>query len=308
MGRSAAYNAAVLAGLLFIVLAAASWGTTGSVSTILAQRHGTDPLLIGAARMAVAAGALLIAAHVGGSSLIIARADLGRCLLMGGCMAVYQATYFTAVVMTGIAVTALLAICSAPLMIAALAAVLLGERLSVRVALALGLGLTGTALLVAGPAGLAPGPRLVGGVLLALSAGFAYALYVVTAKASLVRSAPLPLTALTFTVAAVLTLPVLAWTPAPLEQLLRGWPWLLYLGGVATAGAYAVYALGLRRVPATVAGIATLVEPLTATALGVVAFDEPLGVTGALGALTLVGAIALLMTEGAGAVSPKTDD
>jgi DME family drug/metabolite transporter len=298
----------VLAGLLFVVLAAASWGTTGSVSTILAQRHGTDPLLIGAARMAVAAGALLIAARVGGASLVIARADLGRCLLMGACMAVYQATYFTAVGMTGIAVTALLAICSAPLMIAALATVMLGERLSVRVAVALGLGVTGTALLAAAPAGLAPGPRLVGGALLALSAGFAYALYVVIAKVSLVRSAPLPLTAVTFAVAAVLTLPVLAWTPAPLEQLARGWPWFLYLGGVATAGAYAVYAVGLRRVPAAVAGIATLVEPLTATALGVVVFDEPLGLTGAVGALTLLGAIALLIMklEGASAVAPQT--
>lgn len=108
--------------------------------------------------MAVAAGALLIAARVGGASLVIARADLGRCLLMGGCMAVYQATYFTAVVMTGIAVTALLAICSAPLMIAALATVMLGERLSVRVAVALGLGVTGPRFSLPGPLGSRQGP------------------------------------------------------------------------------------------------------------------------------------------------------
>jgi DME family drug/metabolite transporter len=284
----------VLAGLFLIALAAASWGTTGSVTTILAQRHGTDPLLIGAARMAIAAAALLAATRLAGASLVIGRADVGRCLVMGVCMAVYQAAYFTAVIMTGIALTALLAICSAPLMIAAVAAVVLGERLSLRIAIALGLGVVGTALLVAGPAGLAPRPRLTGGVLLALSAGLAYALYVVTAKVSLARSAPLPLTALTFTAGAIVMLPVLAWTTAPLDQLARGWLWLVYLGGVATAGAYAVYALGLRRVPAAVAGIATLVEPLTATLLGVLAFGEPLGVLGGLGALILLGAIVLL--------------
>jgi len=290
----------VLAGLVLIALAAVSWGTTGSVTTILVQRHGAEPLLIGVARMVVAAALLLPAARLGGASPVIARADLGRCLLMGACMAAYQAAYFTAVAMTGIAVAALLAICSAPLMIAMLAAALLGERLNARIVAALGLGVAGTALLVAAPAGgLAPGPHLAGGALLALTAGLAYALYVITAKVSLARSAPLPLTALTFTAAAFIMLPVLAWSTAPLDQLARGWPWLLYLGGVATAGAYAVYALGLRRVPAAVAGIVTLLEPLTATLLGVLAFGEPLGAIGGLGALTLVGAIALLARRSA---------
>jgi drug/metabolite transporter, DME family len=289
----------VLAGLLLIALAAASWGTTGSVTTILVQRHGAEPLVIGVARMVVAAALLLAAARLAGASLRIARADLGRCLLMGICMAAFQAAYFTAVVMTGIAVTALLAICSAPLMIAMLAAAVLGERLSVRIAIALGLGVAGTALLVAGPAGgLAVGPRLAGGAVLALTAGLAYALYVITAKVSLARSAPLPLTALSFTAAALVMLPVLAWSTAPLEQLARGWPWLLYLGSVTTAGAYAAYTSGLRRVPAAVAGIVTLLEPLTATLLGVLAFGEPLGALGGLGALALLGAIGLLIGGG----------
>ncbi|HSF06602.1 MAG TPA: EamA family transporter [Methylomirabilota bacterium] len=284
----------MLAGLLLIALAAVSWGTTGSVTTILVQRHGAEPLVIGLARIVVAAALLLSAARLGGASLRLARADLGRCLLMGACMAAFQAAYFTAVVMTGIAVTALLAICSAPLMIAMLAAAVLGERLTVRIVAALGLGVGGTVLLVAGPAGLATGPRLAGGAGLALTAGLAYALYVITAKVSLARSTPLPLTGLSFTAAALVTLPVLTWSTAPLEQLARGWPWLLYLGGVTTAGAYAAYTSGLRRVPATVAGVVTLLEPLTATLLGVLAFGEPLGALGGLGALALLGAIALL--------------
>ncbi|MGH7311922.1 MAG: DMT family transporter, partial [Candidatus Rokuibacteriota bacterium] len=289
-----AYNAAVLAGLMLIALAAVSWGTTGSVATMLVQHHGAEPLLIGIGRVVVAAALLLAAAGLGGAPLVVARADLGRCLLMGACLAAYQAAYFTAVVMTGIAVAALLAICSAPLMIATLAVALLGERLTVRIAAALGLGVAGTALLVAGPAGgLAPGPRLVAGASLALAAGLAYAIYVIVAKVSLARSAPLPLTALTFTAAALIMLPGLAGSTVPLDQVARGWPWLLYLGGVATAGAYAVYALGLRRVPASMAGTVTLLEPLTATLLGVLVFGEPLGAIGGLGALTLLGAIGL---------------
>jgi DME family drug/metabolite transporter len=289
------YNAAVLSGLLLIALAAVSWGTTGSVSTVLVAGAAAEPLLIGTARMVVASALLLVGARLLAGTAAIARADIGRCLLMGACMAGYQAAYFTAVTMTGIAVTALIAICSAPIIIAMLAAVLLGERLRARGLLALGLGVGGTALLVAGPSqGLAPEARSLSGAALALTAGVTYALYVVVAKRSLADSAPLPLTALTFTAAALLLLPSLGWTRAPLAQVTRGWPWLLYLGAVATAGAYALYAVGLRRVPASVAGIVTLLEPLTATLLGVLIFGERLGAAGALGAFLLVGALALL--------------
>src|SRR5207253_2634913 len=135
--------------------------------------------------------------------------------------------------------------------------------------------------------------RLVAGALLALAAGLAYALYVVLAKAALARMAPLPLTALTFTAGALLLSPALLWTEAPLRQLALGWPWLLYLGGVATAGAYAIYALGLRQVPASVSGIVTLMEPLTATLLGVAVFGERLGATGVVGAVLLFSALGL---------------
>ena len=114
------------------------------------------------------------------------------------------------------------------------------------------------------------------------------------AKASLERSAPLPLAALTFTVAAVLLTPALFWIPMPGPQLAVGWPWLLYLGGIATAGAYVMYTVGLRHVPASAAGVATLLEPLTAAILGVALFGERLGPGGWLGALLLLIALGLL--------------
>jgi DME family drug/metabolite transporter len=195
-------------------------------------------------------------------------------------------------------VVALVAICSAPLMIAALAPWLLGERLAPDVRGALLLGVVGTSLLVAAPSGaLDPSARFLAGVLLAFAAGLAYALYVVVAKGTLRRSAPLPTTALTFSIGALLLTPALFWTDGPLTQLALGWPWLLYLGGVATAGAYAIYTVGLRNVPASVAGITTLLEPLTATLLGVTLFGERLGAAGAVGALLLVTALGMLLAD-----------
>ena len=285
-------------GLVLIALAAISWGTSGSVMTVLAEHAAASPLLVGVARLWIAAIFLLAATAMTARGVVVATGDRWRCLAMGACMAAYQAAYFTAVTLGGIAVVALVAICSAPLLIAALAPWLLGERLPPRVGGALLLGVLGTALLVAAPAGtLDLSPRFLAGVLLAFVAGLAYALYVLVAKATLRRSAPLPATALTFTIGALLLTPALVWTAAPWTQLALGWPWLLYLGGVATAAAYAIYTLGLRSVPASVAGITTLLEPLTATILGVALFGERLGPAGIVGALLLVTALGLLLAD-----------
>ena len=70
--------------------------------------------------------------------------------------------------------------------------------------------------------------------------------------------------------------------------------WLVYLGVVPTALAYILYVLGLRTTPVTVSSVLTLMEPLTATMLGVLAFGDRLGALGVLGAVLLLGAVALL--------------
>jgi len=264
--------------------------------TLLARDTSAGPLLVGFVRMAVAAPCLLLAARLAAAPWRLAwRRDALACLALGAFMAAYQVFYFSAVALTGIATTALLAICSSPLMITLLAVLWLGERLTLRVVAALGMGIAGTALLVARPGAIGTvGGGFLPGAALALGAGLAYALYAVGAKASLARIAPLPLAALTFTVAAVALAPTLLGEPRVTAQLAAGWPLFLYLGLVPTALAYSLYTIGLRRTPATVAGIVTLLEPATATALGVGVFGEHLGLGGAFGALLLLGAIALL--------------
>lgn len=285
-----------LRGILLIGLAAMSWGTTGSVTTVLVERAAASPLVIGVVRLWAAAVLLSAAALVARGSLRLPAPDTARCIAMGACMAAFQVTYFTAVTLTGIAVTALLAICSAPLTIAALAWGVLGERPVRLVVVALAVGVAGTVLLVTGTEtarGAAEASAV--GALLALGAGVSYAVYAVIAKLSVTRSAPLPVAALTFTAAALILTPALLWAVAPGRQLALGWPWLLYLGSVTTAGAYAAYTAGLRHVPASVAGIVTLLEPLTATLLAVLVFGERLGPGGVLGAALLFAALGLLI-------------
>jgi DME family drug/metabolite transporter len=71
----------------------------------------------------------------------------------------------------------------------------------------------------------------------------------------------------------------------------RGWTLLVYLGVVPTAVAYALYAIGLRTTRVTVSGVLTLLEPLTATLLGVLFFGDRLGQVGAVGAALLLVAV-----------------
>jgi DME family drug/metabolite transporter len=257
-------------------------------------RAGATPLVIGAVRMVIAAVLLGGAARLLGGARGASPADRWRCVIAGVCNAGFQAAYFTSVTLTGIAIAALIAICSAPILIAALAAMLLGERLTPRLGVSLALGVGGTTLLVLGPRATGGVPaNFAAGVAWALLAGLAYALYVVVAKTAVARMAPLPVAAWTFATAAVVMAPALLQDGAG-RQMELGWPWLLYLGTVTTAGAYAIYTLGLRHVPAAAAGVAALLEPLTATLLGVVVFGERLGVAGWVGASLLLGALVVL--------------
>lgn len=286
-------------GFVLISLAAVSWGTTGATMAMLAHRAELGPLVVGWARVAVAAPCLVGAAcwRQAGSPAPSAWTARDRFLVvaLGSAMAAYQICYFWAVTLTGVAVTALLAICSAPLFIAAASMIVFGDRLSRPVILSLAMAVAGVALLVMGRGHLdALGDRTGRGAVLAVAAGVSYAVYAVAAKRLLARQRPLPVAAATFSLAALLLLPVLAIEGVPPGALGAGWPFLIYLGVGPTAAAYVLFNAGLARVPASRAGIVTLLEPLTASLLGVLCFGERLGALGLAGAALLLLALALL--------------
>jgi DME family drug/metabolite transporter len=296
---------AMLLGLALIAIAAASWGTTGAAMTVLSRDAAVSPLLVGWSRLAIAAPVLVLAAAGAGRfgaphpsrRTWPSRTDLPLCAALGVAMAAYQVCYFRAVALVGVAPAALLAICSAPLIVAALAALFLGERLTPIVRLSLGMAVAGTALLVVGPRGFGEIAGRFGlGALLALGAGISYAVYAVAAKGLLARVTPLAVSAITFTLAAGVHAPAVLGEVAPRRALAAGWPLLLYLGLGPTAVAYVMFTAGLARVPATTAAIVALLEPLTATALGLVVFGERLGSAGIAGALLLLAALAVLTT------------
>lgn len=214
---------------------------------------------------------------------------------LGICMAVYQSCYFGAVSFAGITVAAFISICSSPLFIAILASQYLKEKLYFKTYLALGLGMTGTALFVVNPQmNASQNPSFFLGSVLALAAGFSYAIHVIIARASVRNYEPIQVVTFDFMVAALLLSPTLFFEPNLIHSLKIGWPFLLYLGLIPTGFAYILYFVGLRHTSATVAGIAVLLEPLTATLLGALFFNEPMGLISKFGALLLLVSIIFL--------------
>lgn len=285
-------------GLLLIVVAAITWGTTGATMKLVAATGSSmSPLLVGFMRVAIAAPCLCLGAlWLDGSIRAPDRGDRGRFIVAGVAMGVYQAFYFWGVAKTSVAVGSLITICSAPLFITVLAALFLDERIGRRTWAALLAGTAGAALLSTGSRGFSElPPGFLGGVALALGAGLSYATYAVAVKSLVHRAPPLTIAALTFSIAALTLLPVLV-TERP-EADARGWALLAYLGVVPTAVAYVLYVVALRTTRVTVSGVLTLVEPLTATLLGVVFFGDRLGLGGAVGAALLLSAVLGLTTR-----------
>jgi DME family drug/metabolite transporter len=185
------------------------------------------------------------------------------------------------------------AIGSAPAFAGLLACGFAGERLEWRWGAATALACAGVALLV-----LAGGPGSevsVGGVGLALLAGAGYAGYAVASKRMVAAGGrPENVMAAVFGTGALLLLPVLALAPSDPLLTPGGAALVLYLAVVPTALAYVLFARGLERIGAGETATLTLAEPLTATALGVIALGERPGVTAALGAALVLGGLALL--------------
>jgi DME family drug/metabolite transporter len=69
--------------------------------------------------------------------------------------------------------------------------------------------------------------------------------------------------------------------------------WLLYLGAVPTALAYPMFFAGLATVPATIASVITLLEPVTAAVIAVGLLGERLTASAVAGAIVLLTAVAV---------------
>ncbi|MFC7360056.1 DMT family transporter [Nocardioides astragali] len=302
-----------LRGLAEVAAASVLWGTGGLAVQLIRESDPLSPVTISAWRMASAGAVLLVAllALRRGSELLdLARARPRQLLAIGVGTAAYQGFYFVSVTQVGVAVSTVVSLGLAPVLLTVAESVRNRRapargRLAVLMAALVGLLLVS----VAGHES-ATGPAPVAGVLLAIASGATYALTTVAGGSISRTSSPLVLTSGMTLVGAAVLLPCLALVEGPrVTADPAALAWLAYLGVLTMALAYVLLYSGLRVVAPSTAVTASLVEPVTAAVVAAVVLEESLGAAAVVGILLVLGAVAGLgrPAAAAGPVLPDPD-
>lgn len=277
-------------GAIFVLMGAVLWGTTGTSQALAPE--GATPMAVGALRIVIGGGALLIVALLRGSF-----AGGGKWPLLPTAVAIlataaYQPLFFTGVAMTGVAVGTLITLASCPVITGVLGYFFFRERPSGRWYISSVLALAGCALLtLSGGGAEAADPA---GMFFSLGAGFSYSVFVLGSKRLLRDRGADAVNGLVFSAAGLILLPALAASP-PLWLLQpEGVLVAAHLGLIATALAYYLFLKGLTTIPASTGVTLTTAEPLTASLLGVFLLGERLSAAGAAGAAMLFLGLGLL--------------
>ena len=291
-----AQNRQLRSGIRLIVLASVLWGTVGIATQAIYRQSDITAITVGFYRIALAlpfVGALCWA-MVGRRVLLVSRRHYPRMAAVGVMLAFYQVCYFSSISFVGVAIATLVTLCTAPAIVALLSIVWLKERMTGRILLALVLALSGTCLLVGMPESLASRDDLLSGIMLALGSATGYAIVTLVGKSLAGEVDPLHSTTVSFAAGALSLLPLALADGMTLQMSAEVWSLLGYIGLVPTATAYFCFFKALRHVKASTSSVITLLEPLTATFLAWLLFDERLGIIGMLGGLLLLAAILVL--------------
>lgn len=299
-------NKSRIAGYLFALGAGATWGTTGVLSTALFHA-GQEITGIGFWRVSVGVVGLFLYMALFHPDLL--KTDLkGWLVVFGGggfLVAVFEVAYPYAI--TGVSVAGAAALLYlAPVVVAVLARVILGEaltplRMSLAVLVMIGVGLTVSGGDVGAVWSGGPGFKtgLAGGLIAMLS----YAGTTLLARWSVprygsIRSLFLELFGGAVMMAIFLTL----FHRSPLHRApdggipypvgLAAWAFCLAQAVGPVVGANFLFFAGVRRIDAAPTAVAATVEPVVGTLLALLLFSQQLTIWGWLGLLLVVGGVA----------------
>jgi DME family drug/metabolite transporter len=283
------------AGLLAVSGGAVLWGTTGVAVRIINERTGMSAVTIGFYRVLIAA--VVVALVLGRRGFAAARAALREhpvaLPISGAGFGAYQALYFVGVQDVGVSVSTLVSLGIAPIALTAGAA-LSRRRVPQPSALAvLGCAVAGLALVSLRTDSGVPAPHPVLGVLASVASGLGYA--AITALSSrMSHQDPLVLTGVTSAIGAAVLVPFAAVAGLAVPGDAAAIGWLGYIGVVPTVAAYWLFYRGLRSTASEVAGVLTLLEPLTAALLAAIVVHEALTGPALLGGALMLVAVGAL--------------
>lgn len=282
-------------GLLAVSGGALLWGTTGVAVRIIHERSGLSAVAIGWYRVLIAAAVVALLFRRTGMRAAAGalRRHPVRLLLSGLGFGGYQALYFVGVQYVGVSISTLVSLGVAPVALT-IGAAIARRRLPAAGSVAvLGCAIAGLALVSLRPESGSGAPHPALGVLASVASGLGYA-GITALSRRMAHEDPLVLTGVTSAVGAVALLPFAlpAGIAVPHDAVSDGW--LVYIGVVPTVVAYWLFYQGLRSTASEVAGVLTLLEPLTAAVLAAIVVHEALSGAAVVGAGLMLVAIGAL--------------
>jgi drug/metabolite transporter, DME family len=284
--------------VLLVMAAALLWGTTGTAAFWIGAE--VSPIAIGAATMGI--GGVVLASVGGSSSLAVLRDGGTRVWALLGILGVvvYPLTFYWGMSQAGIALGNLIALGLGPLIVALLEWGVDSSAPSRRWWFASGIALAGIALMSAAKVDLGGGrvSNVALGVALAVTAGVAYGLYTYAFGRLIERGhSPRAVIGAMFGGASPILLLVLAVTGAGLfasaaQVALVGY---LVLGPMVLA--YVAFSVALKTLRSSTVASVALLEPVIAGLLAIVLVGERLGPLAWVGALAVLGAMAMLSRD-----------
>lgn len=280
-------------GRWLVFAATVFWASTATMARFMFHDRHIDPLVVVELRLAIAA--TILAALLGlfrRASLRVERKDIPYFLLLGlfGVAAV-QGSYYYTISKLGVGLAILIQYL-APVLIVAFDLVR-GRWVGWTMIAAVLCALLGTTMLVGGvnPAVVHAAPLDWG---IAFLSAFVFAFYITYSKRGLVRYPPETVLLYTFLIAGVFW----AFRNPPWVILRTGysaelWGMFLLLGLFSTLIPFALFYMGLRRLPAAETGVIATSEPLVAMVLAAIFLHEKLGPLQMLGAGLVLGAALL---------------
>jgi DME family drug/metabolite transporter len=274
------------------------WGTIGVASKGVFEHSALDAVSVTWIRTLMASPICILAVWLlGGRRLLrFSREDLLGMIGLGVALILYQWLYLAAVEQIGVTATTLISLCGSPVIVAVLSVVLLHEPLSQPQLVALVGALIGTGLLIGRPPEMEGGNGTLG-VLYALGCALGIAIHVMGSRRVAGRVHPMVVLAIGFSVGAIALAPFVFARGLHPDADATAWALLVYLATVPSFVAYFFYQRGLRDVPASMATIVTLLEPLVAAVLAWFFFDERLSWMGLAGGALLLASIWILSTK-----------
>ncbi|MBE7043770.1 MAG: EamA family transporter [Ruminococcaceae bacterium] len=275
-----------------VVGAGILWGTMG-----IFVRHfnamGLTSLQISAIRLTVAAVVFLLSLLLEKKDgRKIDKKDIGWFLLIG-IFSVFAMSvcYFSSITLGSLAMAAIL-LYTAPFFVLICSCLLFGEKITWVKGIALVTAFAGCVLVVG------MGQGRFWGIFFGLLSGISYASYSIFGTILLKKYSSLTITAISFSIAAVVTL--LCCNAGDMVAKLTEagsvgtFFWCLGLGLITAAMPFSLYTIGLKNMAAGKAAILAFIEPMVAALLGATLFNEMLGISGVFGVLLILFAVVLL--------------